>query len=66
MYGMNFHNMPELGCRWGYLCGLALIASAHCCRSYGSRDAGGGKAAEPSRQVQARGAVDLSSSLATP
>jgi len=26
MYGMNLHNMPELGCRWGYLCGLALIA----------------------------------------
>jgi magnesium transporter len=26
MYGMNFHNMPELGWRWGYLYGLALIA----------------------------------------
>jgi len=26
MYGMNFHNMPELSWRWGYLYGLALIA----------------------------------------
>jgi magnesium transporter len=26
MFGMNFHNMPELGWRWGYLYGLALIA----------------------------------------
>jgi magnesium transporter len=26
MYGMNFHNMPELAWRWGYLYGLALIA----------------------------------------
>lgn len=25
MYGMNFHNMPELGWRWGYPYGLALI-----------------------------------------
>ena len=26
MYGMNFHDMPELGWRWGYAYGLALIA----------------------------------------
>jgi magnesium transporter len=26
MYGMNFHNMPELGWRWGYPYALALIA----------------------------------------
>jgi magnesium transporter len=26
MYGMNFHNMPELQWRWGYPYGLALIA----------------------------------------
>jgi magnesium transporter len=26
MYGMNFHYMPELGWRWGYPYGLALIA----------------------------------------
>jgi magnesium transporter len=26
MYGMNFHNMPELGWRWGYAYGLVLIA----------------------------------------
>jgi magnesium transporter len=26
MYGMNFHNMPELSWRWGYPYGLALIA----------------------------------------
>jgi len=26
MYGMNFHNMPELGWRYGYPYGLALIA----------------------------------------
>lgn len=26
MYGMNFHDMPELGWRWGYEYGLALIA----------------------------------------
>jgi len=26
MYGMNFHNMPELNWRWGYPYGLALIA----------------------------------------
>jgi magnesium transporter len=26
MYGMNFHNMPELGWRWGYPYGLTLIA----------------------------------------
>lgn len=26
MYGMNFHNMPELGWRWGYAYGLSLIA----------------------------------------
>lgn len=26
MYGMNFHNMPELDWRWGYPYGLALIA----------------------------------------
>jgi len=26
MYGMNFHNMPELGWRWGYPYVLALIA----------------------------------------
>jgi len=26
MYGMNFHFMPELGWRWGYPYGLALIA----------------------------------------
>jgi magnesium transporter len=26
MYGMNFHNMPELSWRWGYQYGLALIA----------------------------------------
>ena len=25
MYGMNFRNMPELGWRWGYPYGLALI-----------------------------------------
>jgi magnesium transporter len=25
MYGMNFHNMPELGWRWGYQYGLTLI-----------------------------------------
>ena len=26
MYGMNFHNMPELSWRWGYPYGLVLIA----------------------------------------
>ncbi len=26
MYGMNFHDMPELGWRWGYPYGLTLIA----------------------------------------
>jgi magnesium transporter len=26
MYGMNFHDMPELSWRWGYPYGLALIA----------------------------------------
>jgi len=26
MYGMNFHYMPELSWRWGYVYGLALIA----------------------------------------
>jgi magnesium transporter len=26
MYGMNFHDMPELGWRWGYAYGLSLIA----------------------------------------
>jgi magnesium transporter len=26
MYGMNFHNMPELSWRWGYPFGLVLIA----------------------------------------
>jgi magnesium transporter len=26
MYGMNFHNMPELSWSWGYQYGLALIA----------------------------------------
>jgi magnesium transporter len=26
MYGMNFHNMPELGWHWGYAYGLSLIA----------------------------------------
>jgi magnesium transporter len=26
MYGMNFHNMPELSWRWGYPYGLAVIA----------------------------------------
>jgi magnesium transporter len=26
MYGMNFHDMPELGWRWGYGYGLSLIA----------------------------------------
>ena len=26
MYGMNFHNMPELAWRWGYVYGLGLIA----------------------------------------
>jgi magnesium transporter len=26
MYGMNFHNMPELSWRWGYPYGLTLIA----------------------------------------
>jgi magnesium transporter len=26
MYGMNFHDMPELNWRWGYPYGLALIA----------------------------------------
>lgn len=26
MYGMNFHDMPELGWRWGYPYGLVLIA----------------------------------------
>jgi magnesium transporter len=26
MYGMNFHNMPELDWAWGYPYGLALIA----------------------------------------
>jgi magnesium transporter len=26
MYGMNFHNMPELAWRWGYAYGLVLIA----------------------------------------
>lgn len=28
MYGMNFHNMPELGWRWGYPYGLILIAAS--------------------------------------
>jgi magnesium transporter len=28
MYGMNFHNMPELSWRWGYQYGLALIAAS--------------------------------------
>lgn len=26
MYGMNFHDMPELGWHWGYAYGLSLIA----------------------------------------
>jgi magnesium transporter len=26
MYGMNFHNMPELGWHWGYAYGLGIIA----------------------------------------
>jgi len=26
MYGMNFHDMPELRWRWGYPYGLTLIA----------------------------------------
>jgi magnesium transporter len=26
MYGMNFHNMPELSWQWGYAYGLTLIA----------------------------------------
>jgi magnesium transporter len=26
MYGMNFHDMPELSWRWGYPYGLTLIA----------------------------------------
>jgi magnesium transporter len=26
MYGMNFHNMPELSWSWGYPYALALIA----------------------------------------
>ena len=26
MYGMNFHNMPELSWRWGYAYGLGVIA----------------------------------------
>jgi magnesium transporter len=26
MYGMNFHDMPELGWHWGYAYGLTLIA----------------------------------------
>ena len=26
MYGMNFHNMPELSWRWGYQYGIVLIA----------------------------------------
>jgi magnesium transporter len=25
MYGMNFHNMPELSWPWGYQYGLGLI-----------------------------------------
>jgi magnesium transporter len=28
MYGMNFHNMPELSWPWGYQYGLALIATS--------------------------------------
>ena len=28
MYGMNFHNMPELSWPWGYEYGLALIAAS--------------------------------------
>lgn len=28
MYGMNFHNMPELAWPWGYQYGLALIAAS--------------------------------------
>lgn len=28
MYGMNFHNMPELSWPWGYQYGLALIAAS--------------------------------------
>jgi magnesium transporter len=28
MYGMNFHNMPELGWRYGYQFGLALILAS--------------------------------------
>ena len=28
MYGMNFHNMPELSWAWGYQYGLALIAAS--------------------------------------
>jgi magnesium transporter len=28
MYGMNFHNMPELSWRYGYQFGLALILAS--------------------------------------
>ena len=28
LYGMNFHDMPELSWSWGYPYGLALIAAS--------------------------------------
>jgi magnesium transporter len=37
MYGMNFHNMPELSRRWGYLYGLAVIARSTLLPKYHGR-----------------------------
>jgi len=49
MYGMNFHNMPELGWHWGYAYGLALIALSTLVPVFCSSAAAGGSRARPGR-----------------